>query len=667
MKILIFSHSSSTGGAETALLHLIEDLRRLNHELEVIVPAAHGEMTAWLSQRQIPIYTFPIGFSLPLLANHLLRLSAIDLAAMAEPLQTQAYDLILCNTMVCILGALLAQQLQLPCITYVHEVPSANDLQPHGCSSAYYLRWLQALSPNLLCASDFVARQFSDSAHKTVLWPFSGLTAQQASETSHEFALLVIGTRSLRKNSHFALTVLKSLRLRGRALRLHVIGSDNSGSEPFQRLHALRAERGVVLHPQRPDWHDLPGRKINLICAQSEPFGLTIPESLSRGIPCVATRSGGPQETLPQDYLYDVDDLDRCVRIIEAIMDGYEQHCAHAHALFADLNARNSQPIRAAILRDFLAHLRPMSQAEASSALISLAQFRHLSAPPVGIEQMLESCLGVACGLGMDMNRSDLLHAIEQEKHNPGSAMLADVRAFDVVPFAFSDRMAQLRAQGWGRAIEQMAHRDDPEKTALLAFIVLGLTERRTQQGRRLKILCQGDALGMDAITLSACGHDVDCIDFDASLPGKVAQHLCAGLRSQSTLSGRIRFLPQPELDYDAAVTLDVIENEPQPDAWAASIHDVLAPDGLWYVSERFDGIDDRWPTHLLSNERSAARLPLSLLAHFTLIDINPSPANKPYVFQKRSSPVTTVELNRLLQNRVFNSSYLHTLQRTGF
>ena len=90
---------------------------------------------------------------------------------------------------------------------------------------------------------------------------------------------------------------------------------------------------------------------------------------------------------------------------------------------------------------------------------------------------------------------------------------------------------------------------------------------------------------------------------------------------------------------YDAIVCLEVIEHVPQPEQFSAALSNFLEPDGILFISECFDGIEDRWPTHLYENEAYAGMLPLVLQRHFRLVGSNHQPFGKPYVYQKLRNP----------------------------
>jgi glycosyltransferase involved in cell wall biosynthesis len=330
MNILIFSHTSSLGGAERALVDFISLLIG-EHHVCVMLPSQEGALADRLKSMGVKFGVLPTGCSLPNPVGTLLDFCDPKFEELIEQLKNQNYDLVITNTIVNLLGMLIGRKLNVPSITYVHEyIFGDKDLMPHGCRDRFYLDLIDSLSRHLLCASEYVKSAFLNQDKRSVLYPFApylGLTEFQDSEENlAQFSLVVVGTKSRRKNTHFAITVLKALRLRGKNLCLYIIGSDNSGSFKLTQQHLVRGEKNVFILPHMSDPFKIPGKKINLVCTYNEGFGLTITESLARGIPIVASEPGGPNEILPAEFVYAVDDVDQCVRAIEKIMANYEEH-----------------------------------------------------------------------------------------------------------------------------------------------------------------------------------------------------------------------------------------------------------------------------------------------------------------------------------------------------
>ena len=199
---------------------------------------------------------------------------------------------------------------------------------------------------HILCASQYIRSSFepSDAEKLSVLYPFSPYQEPLLKTATHDgVSLLVIGGKLIRKNTHFALIVLKALRLRGINADLHIVGSDGDGTFKLNQQRNLRQENHVYISEHHPNPFTIGGtKKINLICALNEPFGLTMTESLYSGIPVVSSKCGGPEEVLPKDFLYEKNNLDECVRTIENIVNNYDYYSTISKNIYDDFVKNNN-------------------------------------------------------------------------------------------------------------------------------------------------------------------------------------------------------------------------------------------------------------------------------------------------------------------------------------
>jgi len=653
---LVVAHSSGLGGAEAALQRLLLNLRSLGHQPVVLLPANEGGFTDWCRAHAFEGLVLPMQQALPNATAACLQVSLQGLEGVAEQLRARGFVGVITNTSVMLQGVRLAELLGLPHIAWVHElVDDSSEVRSTGIPSADYLRLVGAASDHLLCCSQAVQARLDDcgvEAPSSVLYPYTDAPVPQpALQADGRIELLAIGVQSIRKNPVFALTVPQALRLRGHDAVLHVVGGPATQTPRLQAAIQRRGLAAVVrLHGATPDPYALAqGRVINVIGATSEPFGLTIPEALARGIPVVASRCGGPQELLAEADLFDVGDLDACVRRIEAIAAGYEAARASARARHAELAPR----LDAAAQKDALASAIAQAQARHSAAPRAPSRFfgaglrdaiRLASLPR---ETLLNNIAQVA-GLPL----ADIEQRVARDVAEPGHAVLADCRQFDVVPFGPSARMDTLYRDGVGFAIELAATHADEGRMLMAAFIVGRLLSEAAR--RPLRVLALGDGIGIDSLRLASMGFDVDYIDFDGSLTARVArQNFESFLQTAPQGAGRVNVIADAATQppYDAVICLEVIEHVDDPHGFLRMLSDRLAPGGLLFISECFDGVRDFWPTHLQSNEDYSALLPLMAAdAGLVLDDCNGAPFAKPYVLRKPAAGEAP-RLGRLFRN----------------
>ena len=689
LKILTFSHSSAFGGAEQALIDLVK-LLKTEHEVSIVFPSNDGDLVDYFKDSGHHCWSFPIGFSLPNPAKFILDFAAMDRSSYIEQLAHEKYDLIITNTIAALHGVLFAKALNIPNIVYAHEhLPLDEDLKPHGCDASFYLKLIQEHANHILCASTYVQSSFSSSENKfSVLYPLNGYDqppAQAKASTSKlainaikdyfrtsknkdAISLLVIGNKSLRKNSHFALTVLKALRLRGLDVNLHLIGSKSTGAEKLAKQIKLRREKNVHTYSHRNNPYALGNtKKINLICANSEPFGLTVTESLHRGIPVVASKCGGPEELIDQSFLYNKNNIDECVRAIESIATDYAKHSEIAKKLYAEFKQKNSiQHRKNVVFNAIESATHDFSNSKNEMKMFDVDQFKNLLQAQISTTQILKNISTASQATNDPISTDEIEELISIEKSKDGNAVLRDIQKFDVVPFSHSKNIDLLYKNGLGLAIELLANVEDAGKISMMSYILLSLIEKQSTAPEKIKVLLLGDGLGVDSLKIASCGFSIDYIDFDAYI---ISQ--CAALNFASAQAINpgldLHIIQSLQTPYDAVVCLEVIEHVSDPKGFLKFIHDHMAENGVLLMSDCFDGVYDRWPTHLYSNETYAAELPIVAAPYFQLIDVNNSPYAKPYKFKKRSSSDAPENALQFLKNPLFLREFIKAKEKIGY
>ena len=644
MKIIVFAHSGGPGGAEHALRHLVAMLAE-RHEVDIILPDLERGEAAYYTERGHRCYHLPVPFALPDVSGALLHYARLDLADIVRVLREGAYDLALSNTLAILHGAWIARYLGIPHLHYVHEYLQDEELMPVALSRASYLAMVGESSSGIIACSDFVAGQFPEAlqAPLRVLEPFDYTQAVEprAFDDAGENVIQVIGTRSHRKHAVFALDVAKALALRGVPVRVDIIGSAHSADG---RLGRMIQKRGVPVrvfdHHPDPYAINIATRTVTLVCATTEPYGLTVPESLRRGIPVVASRSGGPQGLLPSSLLYDVDDLEGCVRALEQVFAHYPDQVAQACQQYDTLAARiDRQSVTEALERTLtgaLEHRVPIGSPRLDALVERVKPVLHL---PLDTADMAAAIAKVGRREGVKQDAAAVVARIEAERQQPGTAVAEDLRRFDVVPFVMSAGMDRLYRHGLGLAVELAATCEDPGRLQMAAFIVSALDEWQREHQRSPRVLALGDGIGIDSLRFALAGFSVTYVDYDQSRMAEVAARHFDTVRA----SRRGRKLPVRVVDrvthaYDAVVCLEVIEHVPDPAQFFEGVAGHVGEGGLLFISECFNGIENRWPTHLRSNESLAGMLPLMAPPTLDYVGTHPALPGKPFVFRRREA-----------------------------
>ncbi len=651
MKILLISHSTANGGAETAFRNLVACVREVTRDITILFPHSTGPLLDACLRDGLACIHYPI---VPTAGQQttqsLFQIAPRNAKAIAEQLRAYQFDLVLTNTSVMLFGLQIARLLGLAHVSYIHEwIGAESDCRPQGWDIEDYFRTIINASDHLLCCSSHVQRQvlaLDPRASTSVLDPFLASDVAPApadqspafDSTAAEFKLLVIGTQSIRKNPIFALTVLQALKLRGWNVSLHFIGH---GFSERQRIDLFARKKGiadaVTIHAHSTDPYALAtGQCINLVCALAEPFGLTVPECLVRGIPVVASRSGGPETMLPDDCLYAVNDLDESVRKIEAIFASYPAQAGRAREVYGSIASRFAKATWIATIGAAIDNATTRFRPKADDLYLSDRLVDAVQLTAISHAAMIDS-IAAAAARPVD----EVLALVALESAQPGSSVERDCKAFDVVPFAPSPRMDQLRREGVGAAIEAVATCMDGAHVETACFMSLKLMALERRLGRSLRVLVLGDAVGACSMRLASLGCDVDCLDATDSLTARVARSNFERCQPQHPARfGRVRHVARPEVrdGYDAVVASELIERQSKPQEFLSVLSGLLRERGLLFISDGFDAIRTGSALSLADNEQHAGLLPLMCArSSLEFVDLEPRPANRLLVFARRN------------------------------
>ena len=662
MNILIFSHSCNLGGAENALICLVSELSA-KHTVTISFPSTQGPLIDYFTRKNIRCVSLPLGFSLPSPHEALVKFAQVCNDNVIDQIRELNFDMIICNTIVTLHGLLLAKILKIPSILCAHEkLEFDTDLAPHGCSSKFYLDLVGMASNHIMCTSEYVKKSFTKFNNKaSVLYMFDQHI--QSIETpimnNDLVSISVIGIKSIRKNTHFAITVLKALRLRGMNAELHLIGQNGSGMHLLENKLKIRGEPNIHVYPNQPDPYAIgKGKKITLITAICEPFGLTMMESLFRGIPVVASKCGGPEEVLPNSYLYAVNDLDSCVRNIEEVVLNYKTHAITSKKTYKNFIKKHPKKEISGVISSAIESAKQDFTINGNGPnSIKWEDFKFMAESPLSNEDVVKNIAEVI------KTSTDVIEIqLTKERATPGISVLNDIRKFDVVPYTVSDNLNNLYKDGTGLAIELLSSISDSGKISMLSYILLALKEKQ-QINSIKKVLCLGDGIGIDAIRFAQCGYDVDYLDFDSSKMAQIAELNFKKIKENNPTL-KLNIIKTPTQKYDVIISLEVIEHVVDPVDFLKFIHSMMNEDGFLFISECFDGIYDVWPTHILQHEEFSNLLPLLASPYFKLLDINNTPFGKPYMFQK----IDTVSSDVLsfLKNREWVINFINTKLKIG-
>jgi 2-polyprenyl-3-methyl-5-hydroxy-6-metoxy-1,4-benzoquinol methylase len=289
---------------------------------------------------------------------------------------------------------------------------------------------------------------------------------------------------------------------------------------------------------------------------------------------------------------------------------------------------------------------------------------QNVSLLPLTSDDVLRNIVSVMRNQGQLPEFKDIQNLINTERQHPGTAVRSDMAIFDVVPYAMTSQMDKLYREGFGLAIELASTYMDISRIQMASFIVSNLMQEQDNKKLKLSVLALGDGAGIDSIRLANAGFDVDYIDYDQSNMAKLAIENFKTFERNNTDPNITapNCITKLSRTYDALICLEVIEHVPEPEKFIEQMANFLKPNGVVYISECFNGIEERWPTHLASNEQFSGLLPFMMNKLFYLEGINRSPLGKPYIFRKRELSDSGSVMDLFKNRTVLQSLILHKI-----
>ncbi len=318
MKICFVSHSGDIGGAELSLLYLLKTLNKYPSTKALVVLPSKGGLTTKLDEAKISYIIQPYKWwtvrrgekinSVKTTFRHHLD-DALKLGANINKFKP---DLIVTNTSVLCVGALVANSLNIPHIWYVRELGEKD----HGFIFEYGLaftsKFINAFSSKVIFNSRATEKEFDRyvSKDKSIVI-YNSIDTDNMLPKEHSkfdfnfsksFKLLIAGTISKKKGQLDAIRATTLLLAEKMNIELLILGRCTD-KKLTDKINSLINTGDRKTYIQMKDFVDNPYplfRKCNavLVCSKSEAFGRTILEGMLLKKPVIATNSGGVPEII---------------------------------------------------------------------------------------------------------------------------------------------------------------------------------------------------------------------------------------------------------------------------------------------------------------------------------------------------------------------------------
>jgi glycosyltransferase involved in cell wall biosynthesis len=304
------SHSPHLTGAEKMLLNLGILLKK-TEEIEPIIfiplmsqgPLFKEAQKYNIECEEIPFYRWYIFKPVDnqaLFENYCNNLNS-TVAMLRKIILDADLDLMINNTLTCIIGLLAAISLHIPVVTWIHGILDSYLISNYDAEYRFLVdRAVTQLSQKIICNSNWTKRFFSqfipDEKIITVYnWTYDPVEKADFESTSNTFVCL--NTFDHHKGMDTLIDAAKILKEGNYQFILDLYGEGGEKNKIIQQSEIFGLSDCVKFSGRNTDIFHIYNKCLALIQpSYIEPFGMTIIEAMAHQRAVIATKSGGPQE-----------------------------------------------------------------------------------------------------------------------------------------------------------------------------------------------------------------------------------------------------------------------------------------------------------------------------------------------------------------------------------
>lgn len=320
MKVCFVSHSPSTkGGAEKALLELIDTLKKWGIECHVFLPCC-GPLAEQLRKLGATCSTLPYKWWMGKNSPTWKRLAriALNLALMiplAMRIKRERCDVVYTNTITVCVGALAAKLLRLPHVWHIHEFGYEDHGLTFDLGPKISLWLMDRLSTVCIANSYAVAEKYSryiDPSKMKVIYQAVKISQDVPIEKievdtapGKEIKCVIVGSLQEGKRQEDAVKAMAELKKAGIKAKLFIVGDGDPNYREYLRnlvvTNNLDDMVTFVEYTENP-FPFMQSANVALMCSKHEAFGRVTIEAMKLGKPVVGARSGGTVELIQDGF-----------------------------------------------------------------------------------------------------------------------------------------------------------------------------------------------------------------------------------------------------------------------------------------------------------------------------------------------------------------------------
>lgn len=341
MNLLFFTHEKEYGGSSRALVALIKELKD-NNKIYVVTPFKDSKIIPELEKMNIEVINsfyswWQVPVNISVLKKILFRIAylynSITISKLTRKIKKLNIDIIHSNTSVIDIGSKIANKLNIPHVWHFREFTKNNVDFIKGEKKSY--TYINNYGGNIIYISkaieDFYSKKINKNKAKLIYDGVSKdfiINDKEYKEEYNTVNFLIAGTLHKGKGQHLAVQALGKLKQEGyNNTRLYIAGGDPVGYSQY--LKSLIEKYDIVENVKYlgfvKDLKEI--RKnvdIELLCAESEAFGLVTIEGMLAGNVMIGSDSGATSELINNGetgFLYKCNDIDDLADKMKYVID----------------------------------------------------------------------------------------------------------------------------------------------------------------------------------------------------------------------------------------------------------------------------------------------------------------------------------------------------------
>lgn len=343
MNLLYFTHEREYGGSSRALVALIKEIKNNgNHNIYVVVPFKDAKIIKELKELDVNvIQCFYSWWQIPVNVSSLNKIlfkiaylsNFISEKILIRKIRKLNIDVIHSNTSVIDIGAKIANRLKIPHVWHFREFKDKNLEFIKNEEKSY--KYIEQYGGNIIYISKaietFYKNKMNKAKSKLIYDGVSNdfiIADKKYKEQYGEIKFLLAGTLQKGKGQHLAVEAIGLLKQQGyKNIQLYLAGGDkfkfstylNSLIEKYnikENVEYLGFVENIKQLRKNVD--------VELLCSESEAFGLVTVEGMMAGNVMIGSNSGATSEIIEDGktgYLYKCNDAKDLANKMKEIID----------------------------------------------------------------------------------------------------------------------------------------------------------------------------------------------------------------------------------------------------------------------------------------------------------------------------------------------------------